>query len=82
MRTKKINKTIHVARAAGGSVLILHGIYLCPIGWNGKQIMQQGHVSRNISTPLILSIDGIDNLGIAYFSKKKSFIFQDEINHD
>jgi hypothetical protein len=31
-------------------------------------------VFRNLSTQLILSSDGIDNLGIAYLSRTKSFI--------
>jgi hypothetical protein len=50
--------------------------------WNEKKIMQQVHVFRNLSTQLTLGIDGIDNLGIAYWSRTQSLIFQDEISHD
>ena len=81
-RPKKLNTPYRAARAAGGAMLIPNGVYLFPMEWNGKKIMQQVHVFRNLSTPLILGIDGIDNLGITYLSRTKSFVFQEEISHE
>jgi hypothetical protein len=46
--------------------------------WNGKKIMQQVHVFRNLSTPIILAIN---NLGIEYLCRAQSFIFQDRVSH-
>jgi hypothetical protein len=33
-----------------------------------------------LSTPLILRIDAINNLGITYLSRTKSFIFREELD--
>ena len=82
MRAKKINTPSQVAKAAGGSVLIPKGFFLFPMEWCGKKIIQSVHVFRNMSTPLILGIDGIHNLRIAYLSRAKSFKFQDEVSQD
>ena len=80
-RPTKLNMPSRVARAAGGSILIPNGVCLFPLEWNGKKVMQQVHVFRNLSRPLILGIDGIDNLGITYLSRTKSFVFQKAISH-
>jgi hypothetical protein len=48
--------------------------------WNGKTVIQPVTVFKNLSTPLMLGIDSIDNLGIAYLSRTKSFRFQEELN--
>ncbi len=37
-------------------------------------------VFKNLSSPLILGIDAIDNLGKKYFSRTKSFMFQENLN--
>jgi hypothetical protein len=63
-------------------VLIPNGSYICPIKWNEKKILQQGQVFKNLPIPLILGVDGIDNLGVEYCSRTKSFILQDEVSHD
>jgi hypothetical protein len=81
IRPKKINTPSRVARAAGGSVLIPNSVHVCPMELNGKKTMQQVQVFRNLLTPLILGIDGIDNLGIAYLFRTKSFIFKNEVSH-
>ncbi len=34
--------------------------------WNGKTVMQPVTVFNNLSSPLIMGIDAIDNLGIFF----------------
>jgi hypothetical protein len=50
-----------------------------PLEWKGKKIMQQVNVFQNLNTPLILGIDGINNLGITYLSMSQTFMFQEDI---
>jgi predicted aspartyl protease len=52
---------------------------MIPTEWNGKRIMQQVLVYRNLAQPTILGINGIHNLGITYLTETKEFIFQSEI---
>jgi hypothetical protein len=52
-------------------------MYLFPMQWNGKSVMQTLTLFKNLSSPFILGIDAIDNLGITYLSRTKSFIFQE-----
>ena len=49
-----------------------------PIQWNGKSVMQPMVVFQQLNTPLILGIDGINNLGITYLSIPDEFVFQSE----
>jgi hypothetical protein len=37
-------------------------------------------VFKNLSSPLILGVDAIDNLGITYLLRTKSFTFQEALN--
>jgi hypothetical protein len=37
-------------------------------------------VFKKISSPLILGIDAIDNLGLTYLSRTRSFMFQEDLN--
>jgi hypothetical protein len=41
--------------------------------------MQTVTVFKNLSSPLIPGIDAIDNLGITYLSRIKSFRYQEEL---
>ncbi len=41
--------------------------------------MQPVNVFQNLSTPLILGIDAIDNLGITYLSMSQTFMFLEDI---
>ena len=61
-RPKKINTPVREARAANGKPLIPDGEYLFPMEWGGKKVMQQVTVFKNLSSPLILGINGVDNL--------------------
>ena len=79
-RPKKLCLNQREARGASGTALIPDGDYLLPMEWEGKSIMQPVTVFKNLSSPLILGIDAIDNLGITYLSTKKSFVFQKELN--
>ena len=63
-RPTKINTPVREARAANGKPLIPDGEYLFPMEWGGKKIMQQVTVFKNLSSPLILGINGVDNLGL------------------
>jgi hypothetical protein len=47
--------------------------------WNGKRIMQQVQLYKNLEQPNILGIDGIHNLGITYLKVTREFMFQSEI---
>ena len=35
-----------------------------PVEWGGKKVMQQVTVFKNLSSPLILGINEVDNLGL------------------
>jgi hypothetical protein len=48
--------------------------------WNGKKILQQVSVFKNLSSPLILGYDAIDNLGIYHMSRSNKFGFQEELD--
>ena len=76
-RPKKIGEGCG-AKGATGSSLIPVGQYLMPIRWNGKSVMQPMVVFQHLNTPLILGIDGINNLGITYLSIPDEFVFQSE----
>ncbi len=52
---------------------------MIPMEWNGKKIMQQVQVFKNLAQPAILGIDGIHNLGITYLTETKEFVFQNDI---
>ncbi len=52
----------------------MEGDYLFPLE------LQPVTVFKNLSSPLILGIDAIDNLGLTYLSRTKSFRFQEELN--
>ena len=53
-KPKKLNIPIREAKTADGNRLIPHGVYLFPMEWSGKRVMQQVTVFRNLSSPLIL----------------------------
>jgi hypothetical protein len=61
------------AKGAPGTTLIPYSDYLFPM-------MQQVTVFKNLSLPLILGIDAIENSGITYLSRTKSFMFQEELH--
>jgi hypothetical protein len=48
--------------------------------WNGKTVMQPVTVFKNLSSPFILGMDAIDNLGITYLSRTLRLMFQNELN--
>ena len=77
---RKLNFNQREARGASGTTLIPDSNYLFPMEWNGKTVMQPVTVFKNLSSSLIFGIDVIDNLGIAYLSRTKSFIFQEALN--
>ena len=79
-RPTKINSPIRAAKAASGDTLIPDGVYLFPMEWNGKKILQQVSVFKNLSSPLILGYDAIDNLGIYHMSRSNKFGFQEELD--
>ena len=79
-RPTKINSPIRAAKAASGDTLIPDGVYLFPMEWNGKKILQQVSVFKNLSSPLILGYDAIDNLGIYHMSRSNKFGFQEDLD--
>ena len=79
-RPRKLNFNHKEARGASGTALIPDGEYLFPMEWNGKAVMQPVTVFKNLSSPSILVIDAIDNLGMTYLSRTKCFKFQEELN--
>jgi hypothetical protein len=48
--------------------------------WNNKRVMQPVTVFKNLSSPLILGINAIYNLGITYLSSTNSFMLQEDLN--
>jgi hypothetical protein len=78
----KLNLNQREARGALGTALIPYGDYLFPIEWNDKTVMQPVTGFKNLSSQLILGIDAIDNLGITYLSRTKSFLFQEDQHHE
>jgi hypothetical protein len=54
---------------------------MIPMEWNGKRIMQQVQVHKNLAKPTILGFDGIHNLGITYQTETKEFMVQNDILH-
>jgi hypothetical protein len=79
-RPAKLNLNQREARGASGGALILDRSYLFLMQWNGKSVMQTVIVFKNLSSPLILCIDAVDNLGITYLSRTKSLIFQENMD--
>ncbi len=77
-RPTKITLNQREARGVSGTTLIPGGNYMFPMEWNKKTVMQQVRVFKNLSSPLILGIDTIDNLGITYLPRTKSFEFHEE----
>ena len=75
-RPTKLNLNQREARGASGTALIPDGDYLFPMEWNGKTVMQAVTVFKNLSSPLILGVDAIDNLGITYLSRTKASYFK------
>jgi hypothetical protein len=47
---------------------------------NNQTVMQPVTMYKNVSSPLIMGIDPIDNLGIIYLYRTKSFVFQEALN--
>ena len=80
LRPTKIDTPSRSARAANGNVLISDGVYLFPITWSGKKIMQKVTIFKNLSSPLILGIDAINALSITYLGNYKKFVFQEAFN--
>jgi hypothetical protein len=68
------------ARCVSGTNLIPDGDHLFSMELNQKMVMQIVTVFKNLSSPLILGIDAIDNLGITYLLGTRSFRFQEELN--
>jgi hypothetical protein len=60
----KINSIGTSTKKASGSTIIPEGVFKIPMEWNGKRIMQQVQVYRNLPQQTILDIDGNHNLGI------------------
>ena len=79
LRPTKICEIGTRAQGASGASLLPQGVYLIPIKWNGKQIMQKVQVFKNLAQPTILGIDAIHNLGITYLTETKEFLFQSDI---
>jgi hypothetical protein len=63
-RPKKICTIGSKAQGASGNSLLPEGLYMIPMVWNGKKIMQKVQICKNLAQPTILGIDGIHNLGI------------------
>ena len=42
--------------------------------------MEKVSVFKNLSSPLIIGYDGIDNQGITHLSRSKKFAFQEDLN--
>jgi hypothetical protein len=59
------------ARNVSATALIPDSIYFFPMQWSGKSVKQTVTEYKNLSSPLILVIDGVDNLGITYLFKNK-----------
>ena len=74
-RLTKINSPIRAAKAASGDPLIPDGVYLFHMEWNGKKILQQVSVLKNLSSPLSLEYNAIDNLRIHHM-----FGFQEDLD--
>jgi hypothetical protein len=78
-RPKKIGDKGRNAVGASGASLVPKGTYLLPLELNGKKIMQPVNVFQNLSTPLIMGIDAIDNMSITNLSMSQTFMFQEDI---
>ena len=65
-RPRKLTLNQREARGASGTALIPDGDYLFPMEWNNKTVMQPVTVFKNLSSPLILGIDAINNPVITY----------------
>jgi predicted aspartyl protease len=68
-RPSKINAVGTRAQGASRSLLVLERVYMIPMEWNGKRIMQKVHIYKNLAQPTILGIDAIHNLGITYLTE-------------
>jgi hypothetical protein len=66
LSTKRISAIGTRAQGAIGASLLSQGVYIIPIEWKGKKIMQQVQVFKNLAQPTILGIDAIHILGITY----------------
>jgi predicted aspartyl protease len=78
-RPQKIDAIGSKAQGASGGALLPQGVYIIPMEWNGKKIMQKVQIYQNLAQPTILGIDAIHNLGITYLTETQEFMFQNDI---
>ena len=78
-RPTKIHSIGKEASGASGGSLIPRGSYMIPMEYKGRRIVQKVQVYENLAQSAILGIDAIDNLGLAYLSRSKEFLFQEDI---
>jgi hypothetical protein len=79
-RLTKLNLNQREERGASGTSLIPDGDYLFLMQWTTKTVIKPVKVFKKLTSPFILGIDTIYNLGIKYLSKTKSFMFQENLN--
>jgi hypothetical protein len=68
MKPTKLTLIQREAKGASGTSLLSIGDYLFPMEWNIKMVKQLVTMFKNLSSPSILGIDAINNLGITYLS--------------